>query len=71
MHSTSADQQPAYQQLLLLLLRPQHWLQAPQNAQMTISQQGQSSELVKQALEKLENVKLIMNRQTVMQTTGR
>jgi len=35
---------------------------------MTTSQQGQSSKLLKQALEKLENVRLIMNRETVMQT---
>jgi hypothetical protein len=49
MHSISSD----YQQLLLLLL---HWLQAPQNTEMTISQQGLSSKLLKQALEKLKNV---------------
>jgi hypothetical protein len=64
MHSVSPD----YQQLLLLLL---HWLQAPRNTEMTISQQGLSSKLLKQALEKLKNVKLIMNRRTVMQTADR
>jgi hypothetical protein len=41
---------------------------APQNAEMTTSQQGQSSELLELALEKLGNVKIIMNRKTVMQT---
>jgi hypothetical protein len=71
MHNISSGQQPDYQQLLLLLIHQQHWLQAPRNTEMTISQQGQSSKLLKQALEKSENVKFRMNRNIVMWTNGR
>jgi hypothetical protein len=38
---------------------------------MTISQKGQISKLLKQTLEKVENVMMIMNIKTMMQITDR